>query len=188
MNDFDPSTGQTALLQADLTPPAGLVRESDEVFYSTGSISVLDLSMIDFLKRRSRANRRLRARICLHPSAQDGLHEMLIVHHRDVYVRPHWHIGKSESLHVVEGSGRARLFDHDGALSETIALGPLHSGKPYFYRIAERACHSLAIDSEWLVFHEVTSGPFTPGNTIFPEWAPREDDLPGRAQFDARFR
>jgi len=188
MNRIDDLSGQAASLQEDLTPPVGLVRESDEVFYSTASISVLDLSMIDFLKRRSRANRRLRARICLHPSAQDGLHEMLIVHHRDVYVRPHWHIGKSESLHVVEGSGRARLFGLDGALAETIELGPLHSGKPYFYRIAEGVCHALVIDSEWLVFHEVTSGPFTPGKTIFPDWAPREDDLPGRAQFDARFR
>ncbi|MFY7962546.1 MAG: WbuC family cupin fold metalloprotein [Elsteraceae bacterium] len=188
MNNLDHATSQAAALSADLTPPAGLVRESDEVFYAPAAISVLDLSMIDFLKRRSRANRRLRARICVHPSAQDGLHEMLIAHHRDVYVRPHWHIGKSESLHVVEGSARARLFDHDGALTQTIELGPLHSGKTYFYRIAERACHSLVIDSEWLLFHEVTSGPFNPAATIFPDWAPREDDLPGRALYDARFR
>jgi cupin fold WbuC family metalloprotein len=188
MNNFDHSTHPAALLSADLAPPAGLVRESDEVFYATASLSVLDLSLIDFLKRRSRANRRLRARICVHPSPQDGLHEMLIVHHRDVYVRPHWHIGKSESLHVVEGSARARIFDHQGALTQTITLGPPNSGRPYFYRIAERVCHSLAIDSEWLVFHEVTSGPFNPAATIFPDWAPREDDLPGRAQYDARFR
>jgi cupin fold WbuC family metalloprotein len=187
MNDLDPSEAAAQPLR-DLEMPVGLVRESDEVFYSSASVSRLDRSMIDFLKRRSLANRRRRARICVHPSAQDGLHEMLIVHHRDVYVRPHWHIGKSESLHVVEGSGRARLFANDGAVTETIELGPLVSGKPYFYRIAERVCHSLSIESEWLVFHEVTSGPFNPNATRFPDWAPHESDLSGRAQFDARIR
>ena len=53
-------------------------------------------------------------RICLHNSVEDNLHEMLIVLPRHLYVRPHRHIGKSESFHIIEGELDVFIFDNDG--------------------------------------------------------------------------
>ncbi len=113
---------------------------------------------------------------------------MLIVHHRDVYVRPHWHLGKSESLHVIEGEARAILFDHDGRVEAVMEIGPPGGDRPFFYRIAERRCHALIIDSEWLVFHETTAGPFDLAQTCFPDWAPSVAEADGVAALHARLR
>jgi len=39
-----------------------------------------------------------------HPDAGDALHEMLIVHARGTTSAPRQRLGKSESLHMIEGS------------------------------------------------------------------------------------
>ncbi|KPA34301.1 Cupin fold metalloprotein, WbuC family [Leptospira interrogans] len=36
--------------------------------------------------------------------------------------------------------------------------------------------HTLMIRSEWLVFLEITKGPFRKEDTIFAPWSPEEND------------
>ena len=47
-----------------------------------------------------RTNRK-RIRICAHPSSKNAVHDMLIVHFRDTYVRPHKHLNKDETFHLI---------------------------------------------------------------------------------------
>ena len=101
---------------------------------------------------------------------------MLIVSHRDTYVAPHRHPGKSETFVVLEGSVDIMLFGWNGVLQQTAKMGSLSSGRPFFYRMPPGQFHSLAIESELLVFIESTKGPFRAEETENAPWAPDPDD------------
>jgi cupin fold WbuC family metalloprotein len=156
--------------------PADWVRQNDEVYYSTAPIVTAGPSELALLKRIAGATPRLRSRLCTHPDAQAPLHEMLIIHHREVYVRPHRHLGKPESCQLVEGEATAVTFDDHGKITRRITMRPPGSDGAFYYRMPERVWHCLLIESEWLVFHEVTMGPFEAVRTEFPIWAPDGSD------------
>ena len=94
---------------------------------------------------------------------------MLIVHEKGSWVPPHKHLGKDESIHVVEGSALLVSFTEEGEVSATVQLG--QSGV-FYCRLPSGIYHTLLIDSDWLVFHETTLGPFDRSQTVFAPWAP----------------
>ena len=114
------------------------------------------------------------------------MHEMLIALSRETYIRPHRHAGKSESVHVIAGSGDLALFDDGGNLCDVVELGPFGAGKCFYYRMAAPQYHMLIVRSDILVVHETTNGPFRPHDTDFATWAPEEEDIEGRAVFLTR--
>jgi cupin fold WbuC family metalloprotein len=150
--------------------------QNPEVYYSDAAIVTADDDVIAELKRIAAQNPRLRSRLCTHPDPSSGLHEMLIVHHREAYVRPHKHFGKPESLHVIEGTARVVVFEDDGKIRDVLDMAPYGQGKLCYYRMPDEVFHSILITSEWLVFHETTAGPFDPSRTAFPDWAPDGSD------------
>jgi cupin fold WbuC family metalloprotein len=149
---------------------------SPEVFYSDEPVVRVDRGDIDALLAEADPMPRRRTRLCTHRSPDDRLHEMLIVHHRDAYVRAHRHLGKAESMHILRGEVDLVLFDEAGAVTEVIGMGELASGRPFYYRMSEPIYHSMLIRSEWLVFHEVTSGPLRREESEFAPWAPPDED------------
>lgn len=153
--------------------------ESAEVFYTDQASIRVGVEDIKFLKEQARKNPRGRSRLCTHKDPQAVLHEMLIVHGRDVYVRPHRHLGKEESFHVIEGSAQVVVFENDGRVRERVPVGDAASGRAFYFRLREPLFHSLIIESEFFVFHEVTSGPFERDKTEFAAWSP-EDEIAGR--------
>ena len=163
--------------------------ESAEVRYATDAIVLVDATDVARLKREAEQNARRRIRLCAHHSVESRLHEMLIVHTRDTYVRPHKHLGKSESFHVIEGDVDVVIFDDEGGVTDVIPMGAFASGRPFFYRIAEPLFHTLLIRSDVLVFHETTGGPFRRDDTVFAPWAPDDGDAAVKrflADLDAR--
>lgn len=149
---------------------------SEEVFYcATPLIRLSDTSLIT-LKEIAQGTRRKRARICTHPDTTNPLHEMIILHARGAYVRPHRHPGKSESFHVIEGEADIILFDEGGKVENVIPMGEKGSGKAFFYRLNQATFHTLLIRSEIFIFHETTNGPFQPGASEFALWAPLEEN------------
>ncbi len=151
-----------------------LEKINDEVFVSRDPIVRLGPAEVAFVKAQAATNVRKRARICAHKSGDDALHEMLIAISPDSYIHPHKHFGKSESFHIVEGAVDVVVFDDDGAVAEVLELGDPTTGKPFFYRLAQSAYHTLLIKSEFLVVHEVTNGPFSRDRTLLASWAPSE--------------
>ena len=151
---------------------------STGVFYPENQPIFVTTAHITFLKQVAISTPRRRARLCFHPSPGETLHEMLIVHHRTCYVRPHAHLRNAESLLVLEGCADALLFDADGRIADirSMAAGDApRRGSSHYYRIPPRRLHALLIRSEWLVFQEVAQGPFDPAMTDFPDWAPGVD-------------
>ena len=148
-----------------------------EVLYSVVPITTTDRSDIDVFKQLSSGNPRKRVRLCTHASPEDRLHEMLIVHERNAYVRPHKHPGKTESTHIIEGLVDVVVFDDEGRIERVIRMGDYANGGIFFYRMASPVFHTLIIRSDFLVFHETTNGPFDREDTVFAPWAPEAGDM-----------
>jgi cupin fold WbuC family metalloprotein len=154
--------------------------ESPEVLYSTESIYSLDSNDISKLVEKAKLTERKRIRICVHFSPAEKLHEMIIVHFNDTYVRPHKHINKTESFHIIQGACDVVLFDDVGNVETIIPMGDSnYENRSFYYRLAEPVFHSLIVRSDVIVFHEVTNGPFNRSDTIFAEWSPDEINKEG---------
>ena len=157
----------------------------EEVFYSSDRVArVAQADLADLTRAAGKTTRR-RSRLCTHRDTADPLHEMFIVHPRGAYVRPHKHLNKAESMSVLEGSVDLVLFDDEGGVAEVIPMGELKSGRAFYYRLSDAIFHTLLIRSEWLLFHEVTSGPFRREDSAFAPWAPEDTDAAAVERFIA---
>ena len=143
---------------------------ADEAFPNVGR------GELDFLKSKIHESSRGRVRLCTHKSNEDKLHEMFIGFTDETYIRPSKHLGKDESLHVLEGSGDYVFFDESGKVTDAVSLGEYDSGYQFYCRIPESVNHALILNSNAMMIHETTSGPFSRQDTVFTEWSPEEND------------
>jgi cupin fold WbuC family metalloprotein len=153
-----------------------------EVVFAQSEVVTVGREWLDRLKREAQASPRRRARVCLHQSHDDAVQEMVIAFCRGSLVRPHRHVGRCESLHVIEGELAVLLFDDAGHVERRIDLcgGGVaggasiggHPTKPFMYRLSAPAWHTVAPCSELVVVHEVTQGPFVVGDDGFAPWSP----------------
>ena len=150
--------------------------ENTEVMYSIDKIERINKNNIEEFKLLSSKNPRKKIRLCVHHNKNELIHEMLIVHERGVYIRPHKHLGKIESTHIIEGIVDVVIFDDYGNIEDVIRMGDYASGNIFYYRLAASLYHTLIIRSDILVFHETTNGPFNRIDTVFPSWAPLEEN------------
>lgn len=150
---------------------------SEEILYPTEP-SIVSVSRFEIsqMVEKSKETDRKRMRICSHRDPDDRLHEMLIVHEMGTYVRPHKHLDRSESFHIISGEVDVFIYNDDGSIRTIISMGEYGSGKMFYYRLNECLFHTMLIHSRQLVFQETTLGPFNPSNTVFAPWAPAPYD------------
>lgn len=157
--------------------------QNEEVLFAADPIVTVGRPDIESLKEKAGHNRRKRIRLCAHRNVTDSLHEMLIVHTKETYVRPHKHLNRTESFHLIEGVVQVVVFDDAGNIMEVVQMGDYSSGHRFYYRMQEPFFHTLRITSDYLVFHETSNGPFVRSDTVFPPWAPEENDWPAVEAF-----
>jgi cupin fold WbuC family metalloprotein len=160
-------------------------RIRDEVFVADEPVVKVARDAIETLKCLAGGTARRRVRLCAHRQTADTLHEMLIVLHRGTYVRPHRHVNKSESFHIIEGTLMVVLFSDQGAIREVIPMGSYTSGRHFYYRLAKPTYHTVLLETEQAVIHETTNGPFNPHETEFAPWSPAENDAVEAARYQA---
>ena len=86
-------------------------------------------------------------------------HEMIIVAHRSSDLEAHRHpVNKPESYHVIEGTLKVIIYNNDGSMKESRLLSS--DGHPRMYRIKGNVWHQPVSMSEWVIYHEVATGPF----------------------------
>lgn len=163
-------------------------QETPEVYYAPPGFVAVGDAEIDWLIARAAALPRRRSRLCLHKDPQAPVHDMLIVHHRSCYVRPHRHFTRSETLSVLRGTATAILFGEAGIVSQLVPLGAMGSGRVSMYRMPPLLFHGLVIDSEWLVFLETTTGPFDAQGSEFSPWSPDGKNDAETEKFTQRLR
>ena len=146
------------------------------IFYADSYPVCIGSEEVDFLKSEVGSTETRRTRICAHEDIEDKLHEMFIALSSETYIRPHKHLRKSESLHVVEGLADAVFFDENQNITQIIQLSPYGARKNFYYRIKDPVYHTLVLHTEMFIFHETSCGPFVREDTEFAPWAPGEDD------------
>ena len=149
---------------------------NSEVYHSKENFFSLSKEDINKLITLAKASPRGRIRYCSHSSDQDALHEMFIVHPKGAYVRPHKHLDKIESMLVIDGDVDYIMFNDSGKVDNVVKMGDFKSNKPFYQTIRKDKFHTLIIKSEWLVFLEITNGPFNKRDTVFADWSPKEDE------------
>lgn len=143
----------------------------ENTIFNADDIYVLDNERLAELKRIALAHPLRRSRVCLHHSRDSGVQEMVIVAHRDSLIEAHRHpANKPESYHILEGSMLVRIFDNDGGVLREIALND--HANPKMYRIAGGIWHQPIPLTEWVVYHEVFTGPFLKEtDVIYSNWS-----------------
>jgi cupin fold WbuC family metalloprotein len=163
--------------------PDGWIEEKPGIFRSGRQPTTIGRDSIDFLKSRLPSSPLGRVRVCAHASDLDTLHEMVIAMGRETYIRPHRHLTKTESYHLIEGEMDVILFDGQGRIRQVVEMGPADAGKIVFYRLSISAFHSMVIRTPTVVFQETTNGPFRKEETLYAPWAPMDADGERVARF-----
>jgi len=148
---------------------------AEGLFYPDQPIVRVTAGDLAVILAAAEASPRKRARLCVHSDPQELMHEMFIVHVAGAYVRPHRHLGRAESFHVLEGKADVVVFDDAGRIVELIPMGPLGSGRVPFYRMNCSHFHSVLVHAPYFTVHETTTGPLDPKTTEFADWSPAED-------------
>ena len=149
------------------------------VFVDQDPFPSIGRAEIELLDRGLADNPRGRTRLCTHKQIDDRMHEMFISFVGGNYVRPAKHVGKDESLHLIEGSGDYFFFDEHGEVTDVVPLGDYRSDRQFYCRIPAMRDHAIFIRSESAGFPRGDAGAFRPGqHHIFPRGRPEEDDAP----------
>ena len=155
---------------------SSLKKESNEVYNSINRTFEIDNKDIKSLIKMAKRNTNGKFRLCSHNNRKESVHEMFIVHPKGTYVRPHKHIKKTESMIVLEGKVDYLIFNENGEVVEIIHMGDYQSGDSFYQSTSANTYHGLFIHSDWLVFLEITKGPFIIEETLYANWSPLSDN------------
>lgn len=150
-----------------------LIKHNNSVYYQMSeSLSIFNIDYLNFLKSRVYSTKNKRVRICFHLTEKDRLHEMIILLHKNTYIRPHRHFKKTESLHVIEGEADMIFFNNYGKIISVNKLS--RKNGLIYYRINKPIFHTFLVKSKFFIFHETTSGPLKFKKTEYADWSPKE--------------
>lgn len=159
------------------------MKETDEALFNTEALLQVDCGMIAKLKTLAERSPTRRFRLCLHQSTEEAVQEMIVVHCRENYSRPHAHRVPLTYL-VLDGALRVLLFDDSGAVTHSIDLSPFGSGNPFALRIEPERWYMPVCMTSQVVFFETKTGPFRRDATnVWAPWSPAEDDTAGIAAY-----
>lgn len=157
---------------------------SDGVIFNTDEVAKVDGAVIGDLKRAALAAPAGTVRLCLHRSTGDAVQEMIIVHRKGAYVRPHKHEGETESFHIIDGAMLVVLFDDDGNEIDRFEMGERPAGGCFVCRLEKGRWHTMIPLTDTVVFLETTAGPFRGAeHNTFADWAPDPGDTAGVDRF-----
>ncbi|MBQ4810468.1 hypothetical protein A7985_08475 [Pseudoalteromonas luteoviolacea] len=137
---------------------------------------------LEDLKQLAVSSENGRYRFCLHKDHTASIQEMIICLHGDNYFAPHRHpTGVVESYHMIEGEMDVYTFDDNGLVigrTHLSALSLAKSNSAFFHKVTEPVYHTVVPRSQFVLYHEVLTGPWLPDYTsqVAP-FAPKDSDL-----------
>tara|TARA_B100000989_G_scaffold172949_2_gene129665 strand:+ start:13022 stop:13486 length:465 start_codon:yes stop_codon:yes gene_type:complete len=141
------------------------MKKESNILVNKDEIFLLDEKLITKLKNLASKHPLKRSRICLHQNEEELVHEMIIVAKKDGIMEPHKHpFLKPESYHVIEGKLKVVIYNDDSTIKEEFHLDD--QSHPRMYRIKGNVWHQPIPLTEWVVYHEVATGPFNKNNDV----------------------
>ena len=157
-----------------------------KAYFSIRKPCIIDSMSITQLKEIWNNDPDRNVRICLHDSPQSSFHEMVILESPKRYYRPHKHITKGESYHLIEGRLGVFIFSDQGVILDSRILDTNDS---LIYRIAESVFHCILPISNPVIYHECKLGPFTgKEDSIWADWSPSESETDEVFKFQEKLR
>ena len=134
--------------------------------------ALVDKRLLNELKIYSEIHDHCNVRICLHEGPDADHHDMVALERRGRYYRPHKHLRKGDTFHLLEGRLGIFSFDDTGIVIDAVVIGP---GE--IYRTAVNTYHAVLPLTDYVIHHENKPGPFErSGDSVFPDWAPDGSD------------
>jgi len=145
--------------------------------YTSDDIFSLNTNIFNELRKLAQNDITKRSRILLHSNQNSQIHEMLIAFEKGSYVRPHKHIGKSESYLILYGKLDLIYFNDDGKIIKKFELQDNSNETPFYFRSENDQWHTINIISDYVILLETTNGPVENISTIFADWAPDPNEI-----------
>lgn len=180
--DYQSDADQDAFRKKYATEPVTPIhgcqyeRMTEEMCRAKPGVVSVSRADLEYLKSEVHKTARKRIRLCVHQGDDALLHEMFVVYTGMTYVRANLHVGKDESLHILEGEADFIFFDKEGNILDVVELGDKKSGKNVFVRVPQGVFHTIVMRSDYLIIHEATPGPFERADTLWAPWAPPDND------------
>jgi len=141
-----------------------------DILRSEGCCVGVDQFTLESLKIQATNSRLQRSRLCIHRDDQELLHEMFIHFNGPAAFPASYHLRRSESITILRGKLRCRIFSTDGKSSAEIPLsGSYEEGVTDDYNylfIPKEIPHEFFFDSHEIITKETTLGPFDPKETV----------------------
>ena len=150
------------------------------IFYANDGVAFFGADDIAFLVEQARLAPMRRARICAHPSPDARQHVMLIAVCQDSFLIPQQHIGRSETLLILQGRARQVVFDDAGRIADVVPLAPAPGPGHFFCNMTPGVFHAVLVDTPEIVYVETTLGPFDRATTVNAPWIP-QNEPPGES-------
>lgn len=151
---------------------------SPETSYLNGQWSTgLGAEGVNILKKKFNESERKRHRLCFHQNPSVYLHDIIISYDNSTYIAPNKHIGKSETILILEGKIEVFIFNDLGKCIRAITLGDKSSGLPFMLRMPPNTWHGLRCISETpCIMKETISGPYSKESLMWADFAPSEEE------------
>ncbi len=169
------------IISNDLLQPlnASVLAEAEFNIEKYRLIGTQDIAHLKKMALKSPQNR---YRLCLHPDHNDPTQEMIICLKGFSYFHPHFHpANHSESYHMIEGKLDVYLLDEKGELIDKVRLGAPNSidaeSRSFMYRLSDSMYHLTIPRSEWTIYHEVFTGPWSKTEAVhYAPFAPSNNE------------
>ena len=145
-----------------------------DIFRECAPIVEIGSQWLSRLKRAAMESPLGRSRVCVHIDDAATVQEMILALRQDVLFRPHRHLKKTESFHMIEGALDIVVFDENGTPIRAISLAAFGGNEAFYYRLNESLFHAILPRTPMVVFHETTTGPFSKNDARFAPWAPQD--------------
>lgn len=103
---------------------------------------------------------------------------MFIAFSKGSYLAASKHLGKDESVDVLEGRADVVIFDEASEITDIISVGDPSTGLPFYFRTPHERYHAWIVRSDVFAIHETTEGPFRSTDTVLAPWSPSNVDDP----------
>ena len=157
--------------------------------FNKALVCAVDTALIEKLKTEALRSPLGRYRICMHHSTEDPMQDMIVVHRRGNYSRPHYHPRAAMSYTMIEGRMDVLIFDDTGAVTQRVRMR-CH-GDPDGGTVSLHLCEGIVYTpvclTQTAVFHETLSAPNPQGReTLYAAWSPADDEPERIAAFHRR--
>lgn len=129
------------------------------------------------LLEKYKLSARKRHGYCFHQNPDVDLHDIIICYDSTSYIPPNKHIGKAESLLVIEGEIDFFLFNDNGQAYDYRRLSACNTSYPFYLRVPPNTWHGLrAVGTKPCIIKETIAGPCDAATLQWASFAPSEAD------------